>query len=292
MNATLYTVVAIISAVCSAGATIFIRQGLQHSNTYTGYWINLVVGVSGLWLAAFFLTPDDVLTLQAIPFFILSGLIGTVGGRFTRFVAIEKVGASVAASINNLHPFISTGLAILLLGERVTLPIVAGTCLIVLGTIILSSSGGRAGFRPRHLIYPMIAASCFGVVAIIRKLGLSQTGPVFGAAVNMTTALIVFTAFLAVSGNAKAMRCHGRSLWYFIAAGVTENAGVCLMMVALSLGQVSVVAPLAGTAPLFVLPMAYVFLRGVESLTWRIVGGAVLIVCGGVLLTGLTRSGH
>jgi uncharacterized membrane protein len=292
MTVTLYAVVAIISAVCSAGATILIRQGLQHSNTYTGYWINLVVGVSGLWIAAFFLTPDDVLSLQAIPFCILSGLIGTVGGRFTRFVAIEKVGASVAASINNLHPFISIGLAILLLGERVTPPIVAGTGLIVLGTIILSLSGGQVGFRPRHLIYPLMAASCFGVVAIIRKLGLSQMGPLLGAAVNMTTALIVFTSFLAVSGNVQAMRCHGRSLWYFIAAGVTENAGVCLLMVALSLGQVSVVSPLAGTAPLFVLPMTYLFLKGVESLTWRIVAGAVLIVCGGVLLTGFTGFGH
>jgi uncharacterized membrane protein len=288
MNATLYALLALSSAVCSAGATIFIRQGLQHSNTHTGYWINLVVGTSGLWLAAFVLTPDDVLTLQAVPFFVLSGLIGTVGGRFARFIAIEKVGASVAASINNLNPFISTGLAILLLGERVTLPIVAGTCLIVLGTIILSLSGRQVGFRPRHLIYPITAASCFGGVAIIRKLGLSQMGPIFGAAVNMTTALIVFTAFLAVSGNAQAMRCQGRSLWYFVAAGVTENAGVCLLMVGLSLGQVSVVAPLAGTAPLFVLPMTYFFLRGVESLTWRIVAGAVLIVCGSVLLTGLT----
>jgi DME family drug/metabolite transporter len=288
MNTTLYALLALSSAVCSASATILIRQGLQHSNTHTGYWINLVVGVSGLWLAAFLLTPDDVLTLQAIPFFVLSGLIGTVGGRFTRFIAIEKVGASVAASINNLNPFISTGLAILLLGERVTLPIVAGTCLIVLGTIILSLSGRQVGFRPRHLIYPITAASCFGGVAIIRKLGLSQMGPIFGAAVNMTTALIVFTAFLAVSGNAQAMRCQGRSLWYFIAAGVTENAGVCLLMVALSLGQVSVVAPLAGTAPLFVLPMIYLFLRGIESLTWRIVAGAVLIVGGSVMLTGLT----
>jgi uncharacterized membrane protein len=288
MNTTLYALLALSSAVCSAGATIFIRQGLQHSSTHTGYWINLVVGASGLWLAAFVLTPDDVLTLQAVPFFVLSGLIGTVGGRFARFIAIEKVGASVAASINNLNPFISTGLAILLLGERVTLPIVAGTCLIVLGTIILSLSGRQVGFRPRHLIYPITAASCFGGVAIIRKLGLSQMGPIFGAAVNMTTALIVFTAFLVVSGNAQAMRCQGRSLWYFVAAGVTENAGVCLLMVGLSLGQVSVVAPLAGTAPLFVLPMTYFFLRGIESLTWRVVAGAVLIVCGSVLLTGLT----
>jgi drug/metabolite transporter, DME family len=51
------------------------------------------------------------------------------------------------------------------------------------------------------------------------------------------------------------------------------------------LGEVSVVAPLAGTAPLFVLPFTSLFLKGVEQLTGRIVIGAILIVLGVFLLT-------
>jgi uncharacterized membrane protein len=147
-------------------------------------------------------------------------------------------------------------------------------------------SGRQAGFRLRHLVYPFTAASCFGTVAIIRKLGLSETGPIFGAAVNMTTALIAFTLFLWASGNWQAMRCRGPSLRYFIGAGVAENTGVCLVIVALSLGQVSLVVPLAGTAPLFVLLMTWLFLRHVEKLTWRIIVGSILIVGGVGVLTG------
>jgi DME family drug/metabolite transporter len=288
MRLSLFAYLALISAIFSAGATVLIRQGLRDASTHTGYWLNLVVGVIGLWAVTLIFTPADISAFRAVPFFVLSGLLGTIGGRFTRFVAIEKVGAAVAASINNLNPFISTGLAILLLGEHVTLPMLGGTCLIVMGTILLSLSGRHVGFRPWQLIYPFTAAACFGMVAIIRKLGLSQTGPLFGSAVNMTTAWVVFTAFLTVSGQARAMRCRGRSCWYFVAAGVAENAGVCLMIVALSLEEVSVVAPLAGTAPLFVLPMSYFFLRGVEALTWRIVAGALLIVGGVVMLTGFS----
>jgi uncharacterized membrane protein len=56
--------------------------------------------------------------------------------------------------------------------------------------------------------------------------------------------------------------------------------------VALSLGQVSLVVPLAGTAPLFVLPMTWLFLRHVEKLTWRIIVGTILIVAGVGVLTG------
>ena len=281
-----YAVLALLSAFFSASATIMIRQGLQASNPHTGFWINLVVGVAGLWLAVFILTPGDVFAVRALPYFIAAGLLGTLGGRFTRFMAIDKVGAAVAAPILNLNPFISAGLAILLLGERVTPPILIGTLVIVVGTALLSMSGRQVGFQTRHLIYPFTAAACFGSVAIIRKLGLSQTGPVFGAAVNMTTALVVFTLFLVASGNRQVMRCEGRSLWYFIGAGVAENTGVCLTIVALSMGEVSLVVPLAGTAPLFVLPMTWLFLRHVEKLTWRIVVGSILIVAGVGILTG------
>ncbi len=286
MTIDLYALLALLSAFFNSSATILIRQGLQDSNPHTGYWINLVVGLAGLWLAVFFLTPGDVLAIRALPYFIAAGLIGTVGGRFTRFLAIDKVGASIAAPIINLNPFISTVLAIALLGERVTLPIIAGTVVIVAGTILLSLSGEQVGFRLRHLIYPFTAAACFGTVAIIRKLGLSETGPIFGAAVNMTTALIVFTRYLWASGNRQVMRCHGPSLWYFIGAGIGENTGVCLLIVVLSLGQVSVVVPLSGTAPLFVLPMTWLFLRHVEKLTWRIIMGSILIVVGVAVLTG------
>jgi drug/metabolite transporter (DMT)-like permease len=131
-------------------------------------------------------------------------VLGTVGGRLLRFVSLDKVGAPVAAAINNLNPFISTALAVVFLGERVTLPILAGTAVIVFGTVLLSSSGRYVGFQTRHLAYPILGATCFGIVAIIRKIGLRHTGPLFGLAINVTTALLVFTAFLWLTGQRQA----------------------------------------------------------------------------------------
>ena len=66
-----------------------------------------------------------------------------------------------------------------------------------------------------------------------------------------------------------------------------ENLGVLLVLVALSLGQVSVVTPFNGTAPLFVLALASLVLKDVERLTGRIVLGTVLIVLGVFLLTAV-----
>jgi DME family drug/metabolite transporter len=278
---------ALASAFCSALATIFIQRGLQRSNFYAGFWINVIVGTVGLWSAVLVLVPHQEYLWRAVPYFVLSGVLGTAAGRLFRVVAIQKVGAPVAASIGNLHPFIATALAIPLLGERVTWAIKAGTVVIVFGTVLLSQSGRHVGFHPRDLVYPSLSAACFGVVAIIRKLGLSQAGPLFGSAINMTSAMVAATTFVLGTGNWSALRCDGRSLAYFVIAGILENAGVFLVLVALGLGQVSVVIPLAGTAPLFVLFLAFLFPSGVQKLSGRLVLGSVLIVLGVVLLTAI-----
>jgi DME family drug/metabolite transporter len=218
---------------------------------------------------------------QAVVFFVLAGLIGTVGGRLLRFVSIEKVGASISSALINLHPLVSAGLAIVLLGEPVTGPTGIGTVVIVLGAVLLSAGGQRIGYRPRQLALPVLSAVCFGVVAILRKLGLSGTGAVLGSAINVTTALLI------ASGRRDALMCRGRNLAHFVAAGITENLAVFINVVALGAGMVTVVAPLYATGPVFVLLLSFFFLRGIERLTGRIVVGTLLIVVGVYLITAL-----
>jgi uncharacterized membrane protein len=70
-------------------------------------------------------------------------------------------------------------------------------------------------------------------------------------------------------------------------AGVAENAGVFLLLLALSFGTVSVVAPLASVSPIFVLALSFFFLRGIDILNRRIVLGTLLIVSGVYLITAL-----
>jgi uncharacterized membrane protein len=245
------------------------------------------VGTVGLWLAVFLLAPSERAALHGVLYFALAGLVGTTAGRLLRFVSIEQVGASVSSALINLYPFVAAGLAILLLGEAVTVPILAGTAVIVAGTILLSVSGSILGFRPAQLVFPFLSAVCFGAVAILRKLGLGGAGPILGFAINVTTAFVAFTAFMAVTGNLRRVRCDRRSFGHLIAAGIFENAGVLCTVLALRVGSVSVVAPLAGTTPLFVLGLSWLFLRDIESLSVRLVVGTSLIVLGVYLITAL-----
>ena len=280
-------VLALASALMSAASTVLISRGLRRYGPYTGAWINLAVGTACVWIAVLLAGGVGRPTLAGVAYFALAGLIGTVGGRLLRFMSIETVGASISAALINLNPLVSSGLAILLLGERVTLPVAFGTLVIVAGTTLLSVGGRHAGVRPIHLVLPLTSATCFGVVAVLRKIGLSGMAPIPGFAVNVTAALVAYTAFLVASRQSALMVCRGRSLVYFAAAGVAENVGVCLVVLALSVGTVSVVAPLASVSPIFVLVLSFFFLRGIEMLNRRIVVGTLLIVSGVYLLTAL-----
>jgi len=219
-------------AFFSALATIYIRQGLRASDPYAGFFVNVVVGTVSLWIAVIATGGLGHVSPRGALFFMCAGLIGTVGGRLLRFVAIEKVGASIAAALINLNPFVSSALAIALLGEFITVPIVIGTVVIVAGTTLLSLGGKRLGFRLGQLSLPLLSAVCFGVVAVLRKLGLSDTSAVVGSAINVTTALVAYTAFLLASGRPEIMVCRGRSLAYFAVAGLAENLGVFMNVVA------------------------------------------------------------
>jgi drug/metabolite transporter (DMT)-like permease len=67
-----------------------------------------------------------------------------------------------------------------------------------------------------------------------------------------------------------------------------ENTAVFLNIAALGMGTVSVVTPLYGSSPIFVLLLSFFFLRGVEVLTARVVAGTVLIVLGIYLISALS----
>jgi uncharacterized membrane protein len=273
------------SALFSAIGTMLIQRGLRRSNFYAGFWLNVAVGVVGLWCAVLLFVPPSEWDWSGLPYFIVSGVVGTACGRLFRVAAIEKVGAPVAAAISNLAPLIATALAIVLLHERVTLAILTGTLVIVGGTVLLSLSGKQIGFPRKYLIYPFLAATCFGLVQIVRKMGLSGAGPVFDAALNTTAALVASSAFMVASGNWRALKVDRGSFGFLVSGGAFENLGVLLVIVALGYGEVSVVSPLSATAPLFVLALALIFPSDAPKIGWRVASGIVLIVLGVFLLT-------
>jgi drug/metabolite transporter, DME family len=129
----------------------------------------------------------------------MAGAIGASFGKVFYYRGIDLVGASKATSVKNGSPLLTVILAVLFLGEEMSWFIVAGVTLIVVGIAVLSQAqtspaAGAGHFQ--YLLFPLIAAFCFGINPIFKKIGISAVGlPVLGALVTQSTALVCMLAF-------------------------------------------------------------------------------------------------
>ena len=68
--------------------------------------------------------------------------------------------------------------------------------------------------------------------------------------------------------------------------GLLNTLSVLLHLYGLRYGDLTIVIPLAATAPLWALMLTAIFLRKLERITWPILLGTVAVVVGGALVAG------
>jgi drug/metabolite transporter (DMT)-like permease len=87
---------------------------------------------------------------------------------------MEGIGVARSAPIVNTSPIFSSVPAVSLLDEVWTVQNVIGTCLVILGVVILSSDRPTQGqWRKSDIAYPVLGAMAFGISTTLRKSGLN-----------------------------------------------------------------------------------------------------------------------
>lgn len=229
------------------------------------------------------------LTPAATALFLGAGVVGTAIGRLAVFVGVDRVGASVNSAVISARPLFAGVLAVGLLGEPVTPFTVAGIGVLVVGLAVLALSRGGdiGGWRPRDLVFPLVAAAAFGAGNVARKYGLDAFEDVSvlqAVALNELGAFLTLGGYAVLAGRDDVLGAPRRTYAYFAGSGTITAVALLSLFAALELGRVVVVDPLAATAPLFTAVFAAVLLRDLERVTPRLVAGAVLVVVGVVLV--------
>lgn len=264
------------------------KKGLKYSNPPTAVLVSLAVNVVVLWTLSILFIPLRSLYNPAIFIFVLVGFFQPALTRLLTYKSIEVLGVSITDPLRATTPMFGAFLAILLLGERMTLPIGVATVLIVLGIVSLSHRGREAKrVQWRYIFLPLFASVLGGFSQILRKYGMGAIPhPVLAAAVTATTSLAVSSVTLWITSRRKKILVLNKGcLPFYLGAGAAVSLGMASIYYALDLGQVVVVVPIASIGPLFTLTLSALFLRDVERVTFKIVLGAVLIVSGVVLIT-------
>ena len=135
------------------------------------------------------------------------------------------------------------------------------------------------------------AAICYGTLAVLgRKIVSDIAPPMVATAFSMIFGmLIVAVVFQSQIRRDYAARPSKQAWLYVALAGVAATWGISFWFLALSVAPAVLVAPVAATHPLFSVLLALVFLRGLERVTWRTIGGTVLVIAGVILITLGTR---
>ncbi|ASY76478.1 EamA family transporter [Pectobacterium polaris] len=137
-----WLIYALLSAVCAAMVAIFGKIGLQNLDANTATAIRAVI--MALFLVGVVvaqgklaLVGEVVANKKALLFIVLSGVAGALSWLFY-FVALKNGNVAQVAPIDKLSVVFAVVLAVILLGEKISLIAGAGVALISVGALLVA----------------------------------------------------------------------------------------------------------------------------------------------------------
>ena len=263
------------------------KKALRYSNPATAVISSLLINIALLWGISILLVPISNVTAASLLIFVVVGFFQPGLTRLLTYKGIDPLGVAITDPVRATTPLFSAMMAIIFLGEAITVPIVVATFMIIAGVTLLSwrRDSMKLMGSALHLWYPIAASALAGASQVVRKFGLAAVPhPFLAAAVTATSSLVVSVLTMwYVEKTRETWKMNQDCFWWFLGAGITVSLAMSCIYFALDLGKVSVVIPISSTGPFFSLILTAIFLRDVERVTFRIVVSAAMIV-GGVLL--------
>ena len=281
--------IALMAAFAYASVSVSSRLGLSYSTPLTATCVAMGVRMILLWGAVLATGGVPVVAWAALLLFVFLGVMQTATS-YLSFTGVARLGASRSQPLRTTYPLWSTVWSMALLGEQPSAGVLAGTALVVSGTVLISWSSNRAAsdYRWWHILFPLSAAFLAGVAFPVRRYALDISDqPLFFAAVLATVASVCLSVTMSAGRAREGLVWHRRALLPFVIAGAFETVASLFSLIAVSMGRVVVVAPLVATSPLWTLLLAMLLLRGVERITAKSVAGTLAVVAGTVTIITL-----
>jgi uncharacterized membrane protein len=279
-----YEFYALLAAFCFGLNAVLVRKGMRDSTPVTATLTVAAVQVTVLSSILLFDLPE--VNWNALIYFILAGFFAAILGRTMNYLSIDKLGVPISTSLTGTNPIFALILAVLFLGESVTMTTVLGTLLVVVGIALMSGWGSENNCKIRDLIIPLASAFFYACSSAVRKIGLNiQPESVLGAVVGAVTSLIAYPILLRLSGRSGEFKLSRKALPWFIGGGIATSTAWIGMFTATQVGTVSVVSAIIGANPLFGLLLSAMMLRDTERITRKVVLGSALIVLAVIIIT-------
>jgi DME family drug/metabolite transporter len=283
-------VLALFAALAFGFSVVLIRKKIDESNFFFAALVLTVTGNIILWPLAFLFTDLRTFNFEGVLLFAVAGILAPGIARLGYYKGMEVVGVSVNASIFAAYPMYSSILAVLFLGEVLTPEKWIGIVCIVVGVVYVERGlsnlkTGSERISKKGLAFPILASLAIALSQIVRKHGLNiYNQPLLGVAIGYSSTLLLYVPLLISSNTTRGFTFSVKDFRMFWKAGVGMSLGWILSFYALSHENVSIVAPLLQTEPLFILFFVYLYLEKLEHISFKLVISTLLIVMGAMLV--------
>ena len=291
---------ALTAAALWAGASLIFTMLRAHlSASALNLWKNglalfllaltLLVTQGQVWPQGF--ASDELIWLA------LSGIIGLSIGDTLLFQAFTRLGPRRTLLMTALAPPFTAAMAWPALAEPITLGMTAGIVVTLLGVSWVvfertAPASRKIDDTQRSESIPWVgyglalgAALCQAIGNVATKLG-GEHGPLEMSVIRLAFGAVALIIFIGLRQGFKGIWApmkRGKLLFMVVFASIIGTyLGIWLQVTGLRYAPAGIASTLSSTSPIFVLPLAYFFLK--ERLSVAAIGGAAIAVAGIAIL--------
>lgn len=255
-------------------------------------FINAIVTLCGLMIVSpFILNLDDIheldwLTVLAF-LFLVSPSFG--GGQILFFRAVKEIGVSRTQAISSTYPVLTTIASILFLKEHPTILVIIGSLAVIVGIGIISQSQTintevlikKKLIRTKGFWFAVFTTFCFATGTILMKILLNRGFHPFLGNLLRAPGIIFFALLIFITEKPKASVWRISLKYWFaiiIAAIFCHMVADIMYFKILQSTDASIIIPIASATPIWIVPLAFIFLK--ERFNLSTIIGFLLTVSG------------
>jgi len=284
----MWLIFAICSAVFAGLTSILAKCGLQEVDSTVATAFRTVVAMVFAWIIVLIsgsYAQIDSIDADTWIFLILSGL-ATGASWLCYFKALQLGDVNKVIPVDKSSTVMAIMLAIIFLGETLSIPGIFGVVLILVGTILMIEKKDVKGMESKGsswLLFAIGSAVFAALTSILGKVGMEGIDSNLGTAIR--TVVVLGMSWIMIYVSHKQSRIHGikrRDMTFIILSGLATGASWMFFFGALQMGPASVIIPIDKLSILVTIAFSYIVFR--EKLTKKSAIGLAGVVAGTLLL--------
>lgn len=283
----MWVLFAFLSAFFAGMTSILAKCGIKKTDSNVATFIRTLVVLPLSLLMALIVNPNfslGAVSSKTLVFLVLSGL-STGASWLCYFRALSKGDINKVVPIDKSSTVLTIILAVIFLGEKVTVYKTLGVVFIAIGTLLMieKKDTEKKSEGEGWLIYALLSAFFASLTTILGKIGIEGVESNLGTAIR--TAVVIVMSFIMVAFTGKTgeiKKIDKKELGFILLSGLSTGASWLCYYKALQDGEAGIVVPIDKLSILVTIAFSYIVFK--ERLSKKAMLGLVMIVFGTLVL--------